>query len=282
MTTTKLQELIEAERRSGLGGDKVARGWNRLSDSLQSGVLPMADVPVVGPLEVSAGSITSTVAFKAVMASAVVGVVATGVVVVSNPAPPTSSGSGASSAPMAASVAPPEFQPAIGEADEPPSEAEESPRDPESDQISPPRSMVSPERLDPTEPASTFEAELTLIKRAKAALDGGRTRGALVHLDEHTRRFPAGVFAGEREALRALALCESGRRAQGRALAERFVALHSSSPLIDRVRHACGMSDGVPVRRATGKRQESREAGENVGGEASPRDTNGQSLRKER
>ena len=58
---------------------------------------------------------------------------------------------------------------------------------------------------------STFDAELTLIMGAKVNLDSGRGAAALAQLDEHARHYPSGVFAGEREALRILALCSSGR-----------------------------------------------------------------------
>jgi outer membrane protein assembly factor BamD (BamD/ComL family) len=105
------------------------------------------------------------------------------------------------------------------------------------------------ERADGTDRAadpSTFDAELALIKRAKAELDAGRPSAALALLSEHGRRFPRGTFAGEREALLILALCTSGRLSQGRSLARRFAAAHPRSPLVDRVRRACDLEDTQP------------------------------------
>jgi cytoskeletal protein RodZ len=93
----------------------------------------------------------------------------------------------------------------------------------------------------PVAPESTFEEELVLIKQAKVDLDSGRTASALRRLNEHGARFPRGVFASEREALRILAQCSSGASASSRSSAERFVRTHPRSPLVDRVSRACGL-----------------------------------------
>jgi len=90
-------------------------------------------------------------------------------------------------------------------------------------------------------PRSTFEEELALIKRAKSDLDSGQAASALRRLNDHAARFPRGVFASEREALRILAQCTSGASASSRSLAERFVRTHPRSPLVDRVTRACGL-----------------------------------------
>ncbi len=96
---------------------------------------------------------------------------------------------------------------------------------------------------DAAEPAGArdlFDAELQLIKRAKAELDQGHPSTARDMLDEHARSFPRGAFAEEREGLRAIALCRSGEVKRGRQAAERLTQSGSDSVLAARIRRACG------------------------------------------
>lgn len=88
--------------------------------------------------------------------------------------------------------------------------------------------------------APSFDAELVLIRRAKAEFDAGRDHLARVWLTEHAQRFPRGVFAAEREGLTVLSICRSSPAAgQGSALA--FLQRYPQSPLAARVRHTCGL-----------------------------------------
>jgi len=87
----------------------------------------------------------------------------------------------------------------------------------------------------------SFEHELALIKAAKAELDAGRAAAALDLVNQHARLYPRGVFAGEREALRALGSCGTGDSAIGRKLGVAFIRAYPTSPLVDRVRRACGL-----------------------------------------
>ena len=89
----------------------------------------------------------------------------------------------------------------------------------------------------------SFEQELALIKAAKAELDAGRAAAALDLVSQHARLFPQGVFAGEREALRALGTCGAGDSATGRKLGVAFIRAYPTSPLVDRVRRACGLDE---------------------------------------
>jgi hypothetical protein len=77
--------------------------------------------------------------------------------------------------------------------------------------------------------------------RFTVSLDSGRSASALRLLSYQAARFPRGVFASEREALRILAQCASGTSASSRSMAERFVRTHPRSPLVDRVSRACGL-----------------------------------------
>ena len=65
---------------------------------------------------------------------------------------------------------------------------------------------------------------------------------ALALLDEHARKFPAGVLGEEAEAERVRALCDAGRGAEARALAAKFVAAHPRSIHVARVESACAVA----------------------------------------
>ncbi|HEU5076183.1 MAG TPA: hypothetical protein VFU02_18450 [Polyangiaceae bacterium] len=86
--------------------------------------------------------------------------------------------------------------------------------------------------------AQGFDAELVLIGRAKAEFDSGRDHLARVWLNEHAQRFPAGVFAAEREGLLVLSICRSNPSA-GQAGALTFQQRYPQSPLAARVRRTC-------------------------------------------
>lgn len=86
---------------------------------------------------------------------------------------------------------------------------------------------------------STLAAENRLLAQARAALIEGEPSRALGRLDEHARRFPDGVLSEERQALRAVALCEAGREAEGDAAARAFLRAHPQAALAERVRNAC-------------------------------------------
>ena len=92
-------------------------------------------------------------------------------------------------------------------------------------------------------PLDEFSVELALLKRAKRQLDSGNTAAGLRALRQHEARFPRGVFATERDALRAISECASGSRELGRVLGERFVRVRSRSPVVDRVRRVCGLEE---------------------------------------
>lgn len=93
--------------------------------------------------------------------------------------------------------------------------------------------------------ASTFDAELALITAAKSDLDKGRPQLAAAWLSEHAERFPDGIFALDREALRILVRCRQGKDPK---LARAFAQQHPDSPMIDRLLRACTPAepDGSP------------------------------------
>ncbi len=81
--------------------------------------------------------------------------------------------------------------------------------------------------------------ETRLLGEAQAALGAGRAADALAALDAHATRFPKGALALERRALRAMALCASGRATEGRSEAAAIEAQIPGSPLAKRVAETC-------------------------------------------
>jgi hypothetical protein len=84
-----------------------------------------------------------------------------------------------------------------------------------------------------------LELEMRLLADAQVALAGGQPTRALALLEEHARRFPAGVLLEERLAARVAALCAVGRAVDARQEADAFLLARPRSPLADRVRAPC-------------------------------------------
>lgn len=128
-------------------------------------------------------------------------------------------------------------------ADEP--EAVEAPAEPRTEEAAPPASRITrplvraPPVPDTAPLPSSLSAEVALLGRAHRAIAAHDGSTALGHLDELARRFPDGVMMEEREAARVFALCETGRRDEVRAAAQRFLRDHPTSPQRARVSGAC-------------------------------------------
>ncbi|HEY5957123.1 MAG TPA: hypothetical protein VIV60_11240 [Polyangiaceae bacterium] len=91
--------------------------------------------------------------------------------------------------------------------------------------------------------ASTLGAELELLGRSQRALKAGQPSEALRALDEHARKYPNGVLTLERLGVRTIALCQTGRLADGRAAAKSYLHSAPNSVLSKRIRIACQLSD---------------------------------------
>ncbi|MEX1362831.1 MAG: hypothetical protein AB1Z98_06880 [Nannocystaceae bacterium] len=106
-----------------------------------------------------------------------------------------------------------------------------------------PRRATRPDAPPPTPapPAVTDDlaAENQLLAQARRALLDDRPEHALARLDEHQRRFAEGLLTQERQALRAVALCEAGRTTEGKPAARSFLREHPQAALAHRVRSAC-------------------------------------------
>lgn len=102
-----------------------------------------------------------------------------------------------------------------------------------------PHASTDPPDPQPPTQGSTLAEENRLLAQARAALLDHRPERALQRLDEHARRFPSGMLSEERQALRAVALCEAGRELEGKAQARTFLLAHPQAALAQRVRSAC-------------------------------------------
>jgi hypothetical protein len=92
-----------------------------------------------------------------------------------------------------------------------------------------------------------FSDEVQLIRSAKLALDRGEPTLARQWLDQHGRRFPDGVFAAERDALRVVIDCSEDASTAGRRAAQRFLSTYPGSIHRDRIVRACGLRpSGAP------------------------------------
>jgi hypothetical protein len=87
--------------------------------------------------------------------------------------------------------------------------------------------------------ASSLDAEIALVRDARAALRGGDAARSLALLDEHDRRFPGGALAEDCAAERIYALCALGNVDGARSAAARFLADHPYSPHAASVRASC-------------------------------------------
>lgn len=86
---------------------------------------------------------------------------------------------------------------------------------------------------------STLAQELSLLQRARRALNRNDARLALGIVKSLDERFPHGVLMEERSATRILSLCQLERTQEARDQGHRFLAAHPRSVYADRVRDSC-------------------------------------------
>ncbi|HEX2876261.1 MAG TPA: hypothetical protein VHP33_33645 [Polyangiaceae bacterium] len=88
--------------------------------------------------------------------------------------------------------------------------------------------------------ASDLANQIALIDAARAALAGGDSARALASVRDYQSGYPNGSFNPEVAAIKIEALLKLGRKAEARALAERFSANYGPGPLTDRVTRLLG------------------------------------------
>jgi hypothetical protein len=82
-------------------------------------------------------------------------------------------------------------------------------------------------------------AEILLIRAALTALNRHDPERTLRLLRQHQIEYPQGVMGEERDGLRIIALCESGRFEEGRQESQAFLRNAPHSPLSGRLRSTC-------------------------------------------
>jgi hypothetical protein len=130
---------------------------------------------------------------------------------------------------------------------EPPPSVATSPPVPVPAQIAPEtesrlRTPLSLPRNRPTAARSDLREQIALIDSARAAIAANAGQRALEALRRYQNKYPAGSFRPEAAALQIEALVKLGRRAEARALAERFTSEHGAGPLADRVARIAGLT----------------------------------------
>lgn len=222
--TDELTRLFDAERAVRPPGGEMERGLGRLLGDVARGVAPL-------PVAATSLKFGLSLASKWLAVGFVVGI----------------GGAGAASqiwAPNAAAAPSAHVQEVLQ-----PSPFAATPEPPapsvEAMAVAPPevvavraagRAAPSAPAAEPPAAAAHLDEEMRLITAAKRGLEQGKRQLASASLTEHAARFPNGVFASEREALRILLRC--GERKDPK-LAERFVASHPSSPIAERLLRAC-------------------------------------------
>jgi len=91
----------------------------------------------------------------------------------------------------------------------------------------------------PVGPDDSLAREVSLLRAARAALEGGHAEQALALLQQHAQAWPRGVLAEERLATQVFALCALGRVAEAGATARKLESAAPSSPHLARVRTSC-------------------------------------------
>ncbi|MGH1344401.1 MAG: hypothetical protein ACRBN8_22770 [Nannocystales bacterium] len=94
----------------------------------------------------------------------------------------------------------------------------------------------APQTAAPRKNQGSVADELALIERARASVDRGQAKAALGVLKTHRRKFPKGAFLEEAAALRASALCKSGRVDAAAKASAAFLRRYPKSVHASRVR----------------------------------------------
>jgi hypothetical protein len=121
---------------------------------------------------------------------------------------------------------------------------ETSPREVSSPAATPSAQSVARVAVEPApaparvEQSDDSRGELMLVERIQAAMRRAKPASALVLCAEHEQRWPHGVFAEEREGVRAIASCDT-RANDAESRARAFLIQHARTALAPRVAAAC-------------------------------------------
>jgi hypothetical protein len=221
----ELSQLLRAERAARPPKQALARGWDRLVDSLRAAPIAAA------PSATSALQAGWSLVAKWMLVGAVIGGV--GAATSAKLFAPASGSRPNPVQPFSLPPAPPSITAPAPSAGSTPVLIAAAPAASPAMLAAVPKPSSAPAASAP----GTFDEELRLITLAKRELDSGRSHLARAWLAEHAHRFPSGVFAVERDALNLLASCSEGERNE--AALRRFRQLHPQSPLQERLERAC-------------------------------------------
>ncbi len=101
----------------------------------------------------------------------------------------------------------------------------------------------SPSNAAPAASSNTLKDELLVLERARGAVAQGNSAAANSAISEYRTRFPKGRLYPELTLVRIDLLAQSGRQAQARQLAARFLANHPQSPSAARLKARFGLGD---------------------------------------
>lgn len=94
-------------------------------------------------------------------------------------------------------------------------------------------------RVEPSPVDAELQRELELLRDAKAHRDAGDTAKSLAVLAAHSREFPKGQLAEERDAIAIEIRCKTAERPRARRELEAFGRAHATSTHLVRLRRAC-------------------------------------------
>jgi len=102
-------------------------------------------------------------------------------------------------------------------------------------------------RLAPSSaPPDPLLAEVTLLRKAQRAWQGGKPQVALDLAQRHAQTYPHSQLAVERDAVRVFALCALGRTVEAQSLASELFARAPGSPLRTSLEESCAGAASSP------------------------------------
>ncbi len=236
-----LAALVEAERTS-MQPRKGSKGqtWKRVVGTVAvDAPLPVEPTSIAGPTAASTAPW-----LKIVLGLVLGGVVAVGGYRLANDPEPVPTTRARTAGEPDEAPPPPASQPEAPSALAEPAlpvvaPTEPTPASTDAPQTATPPASEPPKKPPPEPPASDLAEETRLLARARARLRAGSPDEALAPLGEHARRFPKGQLAEDRMVLRAQALCEAGKREDGRKAVAALRKAFPSSSHLPRVQRAC-------------------------------------------
>jgi hypothetical protein len=87
--------------------------------------------------------------------------------------------------------------------------------------------------------SSNIMEEMNMIKKASMALNSNNPDLAMIYLNKHNKKFLNGMFAKEREGLKIIALCKSGKVEESEKRRKLFLKHSPNAPISARLRQKC-------------------------------------------